>query len=275
MTLTPLHERIPLPANGNYLIAGDWHGHQSEADMVLTLAVKSSIDTIIHVGDFGTYKKHQGFLDTTQRILAAHNIRIYFLDGNHEDFDYLYSIPLLSNGLRAVRDNIFHIPRGFRWSWEGVSFMGLGGAASINVEKLKKEGTWWEQEALTDEDILNASLPGKVDVMFTHDSPVTASNSIANSADEQSAVLERFGPRSVRYCIEHRNRLAQVTNIVTPKILYHGHYHRSMSGAYVHMDDRASTGYFYGLNQGGRPDNVIQTSLELTRDRMRKLHSKY
>lgn len=277
MTTTPLNDRIPLPLDGNFVVAGDWHGHASEANMVIK-SIKDSdinVDTIIHVGDFGTYKRHQKFLDDLQLELHKNNIRIYFIDGNHDDFDYLYSLPLSDNGLRPVRANIFHIPRGYRWNWEDVSFMGLGGAASINSSKLQKQGEWWEEEALTDEDILRASIPGHVDVMFTHDSPATASNSLANNASEQDQVLERFGPKAVRYCINHRNRLADVTNAVTPKVLYHGHYHSTMKGAYVHMDPDASTGFFYGLNQGGRPDNIILTSVEGTRKRMARLSEKF
>lgn len=275
MSFTPLEDRIPLPAGGKFVVAGDWHGHIHEVTPIIKLCVEKGYDTIIHVGDFGTYVRHQGFLDSVDKLCSEHNIRIYFIDGNHEDFNYLYSLPLDSVGLRPVRSRLSHIPRGYRWSWEGVSFMGLGGAASINSPKLLAKGEWWEQEAITDDDILEAVLPGRVDVMFTHDSPVTASNSIANNASEQDAVLERFGTSAVRYCIEHRNRLAFVTNAVTPKILYHGHYHRAMRGSYVHMDAGSSPGYFYGLDQGGKPDNVIVASLDGTRKRIASLVEKY
>lgn len=237
---------IPKPHNDRFLVAGDWHGNIKQALHVVKQAQLQDIDTIIQVGDFMGYKKDLKFISRLRYALetSPRPIQLYFVDGNHEPVPYLYSIPIdPETGLRSIRHNIHHLPRGYRWEWDGISFMGVGGAPSIK----KIPDGWWPEEAITEEDVQRISSQPKVDVMFCHDSPITAPNSVTSNQDW---AISHFGPQAVKYCTEHRQRLAEITNKLTPRLLFHGHFHKFMQGTYVHMDENATTAKVIGLNQG-------------------------
>lgn len=212
----------------DFIISGDLHGNLDQAKLLTTKAFDLDLDTIVQLGDFGsTYQPK--FLDTLQRYLQAFNINFYFVDGNHENFDYLYSLPIIEDGTRQVRDNIYHLPRGFRFIWKDLSFMAMGGAASINKQNLRN---WSEEEAITLENIQQAELAGKSDIMFTHDSPIEAPNSICDSSDKVKECFKKYSAFDNLYANLHRVSLQKVVDIIQPKMLFHGHYHKRMSYKY-------------------------------------------
>lgn len=233
-----------------FLCAGDWHGNWPQAEKVLNFAIEQDIKVIVQLGDFGIWFNDKPFLNKIQRKLDENDLWLYFIDGNHENFDRLYEKRLAEDGLRRVRDRIFHLPRGFRWNWDGISFLALGGAASID-KKFRREGhSWWRQEQIDDEDIRVSIYDGIVDVMLTHDSPASAPNTIVDDPQGQTQAAGYFGWEALEYCKNHRERLRDVTDILVPKVILHGHYHRYMRSDFNH------TGYFkepctiIGLDEG-------------------------
>lgn len=234
----------------NFLIAGDWHGSFSQAEKVIRHAHEQGLDTIFHVGDFGIWSNDKPFLNQMEHLLKEWDIEMYFIDGNHENFNMLFEKKILDDGTRYVRDRITYIPRGYRWDWHGMSFLGLGGAVSIDKGFRVEGRSWWAQEALTDEDILTAQSGGPVDVMFTHDSPASAPNSITDDWQGQMQAMKYFGKENLVACTNHRKRLQEVTDVTTPRLLFHGHYHKSMQGFYLHEDDSSTVGEVFGLDQG-------------------------
>lgn len=235
---------------GDFLVAGDWHGSFSQADKVIRFAKEQGIDTIFQVGDFGVWANDKPYLNQMQQLLKSFDIELYFIDGNHENFDMLYQKKILEDGTRYVRDHITYIPRGLRWVWHDMTFLGLGGAVSIDRDFRVEGRSWWAQEALTDEDILAAQFSGPVDVMFTHDSPNSAPNSITDDWQGQLRAIKSFGKENVAACREHRVRLQQVTDVAIPRLLFHGHYHKAMTGIYMHADEANTVGEVVGLDQG-------------------------
>lgn len=235
---------------GDFLVAGDWHGSFSQADKVIRFAKEQGIDTIFQVGDFGVWANDKPYLNQMQQLLKSFDIELYFIDGNHENFNMLYEKKILDDGTRYVRDNITYIPRGYRWEWHGLTFLALGGAASID-KRFRVEGrSWWAEEYLTEEDILTAQSGGPVDVMITHDSPFGAPNSITDDFMGQLGAIKYFGQDALQYCTEHRKLLQRVTDVTAPRILIHGHYHTAMRGTYFHGDAKYTAGDVFGLDQG-------------------------
>jgi calcineurin-like phosphoesterase family protein len=232
------------------LVAGDWHGSFVQADNVIRHAKEQGIDTIFQVGDFGIWHNDKPFLNKMEFLLNQWNIELYFIDGNHEDFPRLYDKKVLEDGTRYVRPHITHIPRGYRWEWHGLTFLALGGAASIDRKHRRTGYSWWPEELITVEDIITAQSGGPVDIMFTHDSPRTAPNSVTDDAVGQLGALKYYGAEALATCTDHRDRLAEVTNVTTPRILFHGHYHQKMSGIYVHQDENHTVGDVFGLDEG-------------------------
>lgn len=233
-----------------FICAGDWHGNWPQAEKVINFAIEQDIKVIVQLGDFGIWSDDKPFLNKIQKKLQDNDLWLYFIDGNHENFDRLYEKRLTEDGLRHVRDRIYHLPRGFRWNWDGISFLALGGAASID-KKFRREGhSWWRAEQIDDEDTRVAIFDGIVDVMLTHDSPASAPNAIMDDVIGQLQAGRYFGYEALEYTKHHRERLRDVTDILVPKLILHGHYHRYMRYDFVH------TGYFkepctiIGLDQG-------------------------
>ncbi len=232
------------------LVVGDVHGSWTQMEKAIRHAKELGIDTIFQVGDYGIWHNDKPYLNRQQALLEQWDIQLLFIDGNHENFNMLYEKKILDDGTRYVRENITHVPRGYRWDWHGLTFLGLGGAASIDRKHRVEGRSWWPEELITVEDILTAQSGGPVDVMFTHDSPRTAPNSVTDDLRGQMEAIEYFGAEAMASCTDHRERLAEVTNVTTPRLLIHGHYHMSMYGTYVHGDDKNTVGDVRGLHQG-------------------------
>jgi predicted phosphodiesterase len=237
------------------LVVGDVHGSFSQMDKAIRHAKELGLDTIFQVGDYGIWENDKPFLNQQQHLLEQWDIQLYFIDGNHENFPRLYEKKILEDGTRYVRNNITYIPRGYRWDWHGLSFLALGGAASIDRKHRREGYSWWSGEFLTEEDVLTAQSGGPVDIMFTHDSPYGAPNSVTDDFRGQLDAIRYFGAEMVATCTEHRKMLQRVTDVTTPRILIHGHYHMSMYGTYVHGDEKHTLGDVRGLHQGLAPVN--------------------
>jgi hypothetical protein len=65
--------------------------------------------------------------------------------------------------------------------------------------------------------------------------------------------ISYFGESAMATCTDHRERLAEVTNVTTPRLLIHGHYHKPMYGTYLHKDENNTPGDVRGLGQGLNP----------------------
>lgn len=237
----------------NFLIATDWHGNAEQGREVIFEAERKNIDTIIHLGDFGIKQSSYRYLGQLQRYLEFFKINLYFIDGNHEYFDQIYKKEPLADGTYFVRDNIFYLPRGKRWSWYDVSFLALGGAASINRFKSGSGSSHWDpNEFITEADVKKAIGGGPVDVMFMHDSPSDAPNTRLDDIELQKNCIKDFGLASVMYTYAHRERLREVTNAVEPRMLFHGHYHQYMHSTYKHQES-GKHAKIWGLDQGSVP----------------------
>lgn len=245
----------PKGGNGKILVAGDWHGSAGQASRVIDKAIDQGIDTIMQVGDFGIWRGDERFLGATQKRLSDNGIHLYFIDGNHENFPRLYAYPEEPDGTRRIRENITHLPRGYRWEWSGVRFLAVGGAASIDMHFREVGKEWWTEELLTDSDIEKSQDGGEVDIMFTHDSPSTAPNSITDDPVGQARAAQYFGHDALELCGYHRDRLSLITDSVKPVWLFHGHYHQFMSGSYLHRTQEPGSldNFVIGLDEGGAP----------------------
>jgi predicted phosphodiesterase len=254
-------QNVALNLHGEVLFAGDWHGSYLQGKRAIDHAAGQGIATVVQLGDFGIWDNDKPYLNKLDKLLRSHNMMLFFVDGNHEDFPRLYAKQTFGVGsLRPVRDHIHHLPRGTRVDWDGVSVLAMGGAASIDKNHRRKGYSWWEEEFITPEQAAHAIAGGPADMMWCHDSPVTAPNSVVDAPKTGSRQLV-FRPEMVAYSLSHRERLAEITNQVKPRILLHGHYHAPMSGYYRHEGD-PRVNLIRGLDEGTAP--VSASTLALT-----------
>jgi predicted phosphodiesterase len=254
---------------GNFLIATDWHGNGHQGREIIFQAERLGLDTIIHLGDFGIKESSYNYLGHLQKYLGAFGINLYFIDGNHEHFDKLENREMLDDGTRFVRDNIFHLPRGFRWSWNDISFLAVGGAASINRFSSSSGSSHWDPgEFITDSDVEKAIEGGSADVMFMHDSPADAPNDLVDDTELQQELIKKFGLASVAYTYANREQLKAITAEVNPRLLFHGHYHKAMYHKYQHEKSQKYA-KIWCINQGTVP---LSSSSSLVFDFYRAKH---
>lgn len=234
------------------VLLGDIHGSYLESRLAISLAHEYGTKVVVQLGDFGIwagdYGKH--FISNLHAELEKNDMMLYFVDGNHENFPLLYTYPIVTDGTRPITDRIVHLPRGFRWTWNDVTFLALGGAHSVD-RQMRKEGVdWWPEEHITDADITTASAGGRVDIMITHDSPHSALNRVVD--DPMSAF--RWPESELATARWHRMQLDQVVKAVSPYFIFHGHYH-----TYLWSQFATEAGHrcdVVGLADGSAPQGV-------------------
>lgn len=250
--MTPL-----LPAPDTIAVAGDWHGNTVHGEQAIQWAAIRGATVIVHVGDFGFWTpgpKTTRYLNRLEAALTEHGMRLFWVDGNHEDHDTLQKLPIAEHGLREIRPNIWHIPRGFRWDWHELTWMGVGGAASVDRHWRKPGTEWWPGEYITEDDVIHACRPGRVDVMVTHDVPLGVEvPSLRKAGGWPIQDLSRSD--------QNRDKLATIVHHVQPTSLFHGHYHCRYTGQLRHA---GGVMVVEGLDMDGTPMKLNVLIVHLT-----------
>lgn len=229
------------------MMCGDWHGKLDLAAELVEKARRKRADVIVVMGDFG-YWEHWGpnyrprklderwneykrkcryndgirFLDRLDHNLKIHDLWLVFIDGNHENHQMLRAL-YGPGGTKHrpqpcgwhVRDRIVYAPRGHRWEWNGVSFLAMGGAYSVDREGPPGD-TWWPEETITDAEMEAGIAAGPTDVLLCHDAPLGVPDLPGDNEHEKMAF-----PQTV----DNRRRLDRVARHTLPKHVFHGHYH--------------------------------------------------
>lgn len=209
--MTPLDALDP----GAVALAGDWHGRLPYACDAVRAAKAGGAEAIIHLGDFG-YRFEPGYLLGLDAVLEG--TPLLFVDGNHEDFDWLLAKPLAEDGTRPISASIRHLPRGLRWTWRGRTWLALGGAVSVDRAQRVEGESWWPQEEISEADVARAVEGGPVDVVIAHDSP-------AGVASPRGYAMGTFPAADEARAEAHRDQVRRVVDATAPTRLAHGHFH--------------------------------------------------
>lgn len=214
-------------------ILGDTHGASAWTKFALGKFHDEEIDTILQVGDFGVYDSKSGhsFLKTVNFELQKFDQKLYFVPGNHEDWDYIERLQETStqeDGWVKVRSNIFFAPRGFRWTWGGVNFLGASGAPSVDrqwrledMRRFKGEKLWWEQEMVSPADVDKIVADGRTQVVVAHD----VFNDVPSVDAHIAGNPMGFHNVDLLYAAEGRLRMTEIFRGTAPETWLHGHYH--------------------------------------------------
>ena len=107
-------------------------------------------DYLIILGDFGLVwnvgdesKEEAYWLDW----LEDKPWTTLWIDGNHENFDRIYEMPVETwhgGYVQFVRPHVIHLMRGEIYDICGVSFLSFGGATSIDKHLRTPHESWWE-----------------------------------------------------------------------------------------------------------------------------------
>lgn len=228
------------PRDGVVAFAGDWHGETSWATVVIE-QVAERTDVLLHVGDFGIWPGDTGakYLRKVNRACEQHGVRILITPGNHEDWSRLFrrwvnpKLHAEDGSLLPIplTDHISVLPRGYRWQMKASngranSFVGLGGAPSVDAEHRTKGRSWWPEEMMTEADVDAVASGGYADVMVTHDAPGPpyACRKVVEILDTNPL---GFSEAALAYATVGRERVTRAFEAVAPRLSVHGHYHVS------------------------------------------------
>jgi len=207
----------PLATPTRIAVAGDWHANTRWARYAIQHADDEGADVVVHLGDFA-YDFPSEFVAGVEDALAAVGTPLLWVDGNHDDHSRIAATPVGPNGLRQVSGHIWHLPRGFRWEWDGVRFLACGGAHSVDRQRRTPGVSWWAGEAITDDDV-TACGTDPVDVLVAHDCPSGVTVPGLNGGS--------WPPLEILRANEHRDVLRRVVDATRPRFIWHGHYHRA------------------------------------------------
>lgn len=219
-------------------LLGDVHGDKQWIKFALWKFAREGITKVLQVGDFGIDSSNSGyeFLKVSNKAAVAAGIYLYVVPGNHEDYSLINRMfdqgeHYFSDGWGTLRSNILVAPRGHRWVWDGVSFVALGGAPSVDrgwrrradaQHPNSRNKLWHEGEMITIEDVNNTIQGGYADVMVAHDAPhgvPTVDNAIRGNP-------HGFEAADILYAEDGRALMDQAFRGVGPRTFIHGHYHK-------------------------------------------------
>ena len=236
-------------------ITGDTHGefkHRFNTENFPEQKTMTKDDYVIICGDFGGIwnldkesKNEKHWLDWFEE----RSYTLLFVDGNHENFDRLYSYPIKEwhgGKVHEIRPHILHLMRGQVFSIEGKKIFTFGGASSndiqggilekddINFHEKKKRlersyipyrinhVSWWERELASKEEIEEGmnnlrKNENAVDFIITH---------CCSSSTQHMIGGELYNPNVTTEFLEY------VKNNVRYEKWFFGHYHdnRNVSG---------------------------------------------
>ena len=200
------------------MFLGDTHGNYGWVrHIVLPEAERSGVDLILQLGDWGFMWPGNDKYRELSAILEATGIPMWFIDGNHDDHprlrDYVRQYANTDPGPGAqITPMLRYLPRGERFELDGVSFLALGGAYSVDKHYRTEGISWWREEEILYAEAMKAIEGGPVKVMLTHDLPWG---------------VELAWDRKIQFpdATPNRKMVREVVDEVRPKWLFHGHMH--------------------------------------------------
>lgn len=235
-------------------VTGDTHGDIGRFSEIC-LGSENNLrghDKLLICGDFGfiwhNSKDHtdKATDDSLLDELSMKPYEILFIDGNHENFNELYSYPEVEKyGAPAhkIRDNIYHLERGRIYNIEGKTFFTFGGAYSVDKAYRTQDISWWPQELPNDDEEYKRAIESlktvgnKVDYVITHTCP----GEIVKLMLHKIPSPEEYELNGFFDWIMHETEFKQ---------WYFGHWHTDESKSFIiHGKEKMFNALFYDVKQ--------------------------
>ena len=251
----------PATKEPSVLLVGDLHGNVPALRAAFKTAADYRASAIIQLGDFGFGWDIDGarrcsFSFRAARYAETYGVPLYFLDGNHENFDRLEEIAIdPATGLRPIFDGVTHLPRSSTLTIAGTRFRAFGGAYSVDIDHRTPHKSWWVQETVTDDDVERAIAAGPADVFVSHDVPAGTQDSAGLARK-----LSEWGPNAALNSLMNQERVRTALIASGARWAFHGHLHEFRE---CYIDANHSLPYVTGLNCDGLTGNRFLLTLPM------------
>lgn len=169
-------------------ITGDKHADINTVYHDAQINKMTDEDYLIICGDFG-FIWDGGWEKNIYKLQKACPATILFIDGNHENFNILESLPIKERfgaPVHVCGEKVFHLMRGNIYTINGHTFFAFGGARSTDKQYRTVDKSWWFREEPTIEEMdagqqnLYANLD-KIEYVLTHEAPGLANRELLTS----------------------------------------------------------------------------------------------
>jgi predicted phosphodiesterase len=236
-----------------FCVAGDAHGRLNEMyDDVLAFERHLGLrfDAVLHVGDFGIWpnaasldratREHDGagdFPSWLERKKAA-PLPIYFIKGNHEDFEWLERQTSLE-----ILPNLTYLPNGTTIDIGRVIVGGIGGCfGPSNYDRPSQDLRGVARRHFTRDEVERVSQQSGIDILL-HDAP----------GGVETVKSHPF--QGERRYLSNAAGLRTAVQKAKPKICFFGHHH-------VRFDAEVDGVRCVGLNAVGYPGSLVAGTIE-------------
>ena len=245
---------MPFPTPSRVALLGDVHGSIPWTLRILTVVRERGADVVLQLGDYGFWTdgpSTRKFLRRVEQRLTDLDLPLFWLDGNHEDHRRLNALPVDDvTGLRPISAHVHHLPRGYRWRWDGLTWLALGGATSLDRQWRVEGKSYWPEEAITEEQAETTITAGPADVMLCHDAPAGATvPGLGRPSD--------WPPDDVDRANAHRALIRRVVDAVRPSQLWHGHMHVRYDDVLRHRDGTITAVHGLSENDSWVDGNLV------------------
>ncbi|WP_439564930.1 metallophosphoesterase family protein [Microcella sp.] len=203
-------------------LLGDTHGNLEHLFIAAKTLRDQDVSTFVVLGDWGFVWPRKDWNRTLDRI--EHQLgqqTMLFVDGNHDWIPKLVEFPIGRDGVRWLRPNIGHLPRGWRLTLDnGHVLAALGGASSVD-RHLRTEGEdWWPEESITEPD-LAALGEEMVTILLGHEAPtpLPVLDKILAAGDPE------WPADAIAASDESRRMLSRALEHTSPRWYFGGHMH--------------------------------------------------
>jgi hypothetical protein len=204
----------------------------------------NGVELLIVLGDYGygwpSYINGDGNCGVTEEtslLAEKYGLQVWFIDGNHENFDQLEAVGAYGSIVPVkVEENVTYIPRGTLLKLGDSQVLFVGGAYSVDKGRRSPHISWWPEEEITTAETNRALSHEKVDVVLSHDVCDTgfrAALSLAlfpgetNRHPDAMNHLVYKNDQHFPHARFNRHTLEAIWEHYHPKRWYHGHYHAS------------------------------------------------
>ncbi len=207
----------------------DWQNRLSTSNWP-TSTMLTKDDYLIILGDFG------GVWDMQMSGKELRNLEwltnkpwtTLFIDGNHENFDRLFSdefqeVEMFGDKVKLIAKDVYYLQRGRVYNIDNKKIFTMGGAFSVDKAHRRAHISWWPQEEPNNTEINLAidnleKVDNKVDYILSHTAPERIMKEFLETNGPGIAGSDVIPDSAIKF-------LSFVDSTVEYKQWYFGHMH--------------------------------------------------